>query len=193
MSLKSFLWLSVSIFGVLILAPQVSAQSAQGQAGNANVSVFMAVLDTDGIYSKSKAMKNIHEQFAKFQSELQTSVDTEKQTLQKADEELNRKRSLLAPEVFAEERKKFQGRIVALQRKVQEGNLKLNQARAQANGKVAEVLRAVITDIVKANNITIVFNKKTIVTSDPSMDISKLVLTDLDKRLPSVQVANPIK
>ncbi|MBL4615355.1 MAG: OmpH family outer membrane protein [Magnetovibrio sp.] len=193
MSLKSILWMSVAVFGVLMMAPGAQAQNANGQVKPANIGVFMAVLDTDGIYIKAKAMKSIHEQLAQFQSELQANVDKEKQSLQKADEELNRKRTLLAPELFAEERKQLQGRVVAFQRKIQAGNQKLNQARAEANTKVSKVLGAVIKDIVKTNGITIVFNKKMTVISDPSMDISKLVLNALDKRLPSVQITNPIQ
>ena len=193
MSLKSILWLSVTVFGVLMMVPGTQAQSVNGQVKPANIGVFMAVLDTDGIYIKAKAMKSIHEQLAQFQSELQANVDKEKQSLQKADEELNRKRTLLAPELFAEERKQLQGRVVAFQRKIQAGNQKLNQARAEANTKVSKVLGAVIKDIVKTNGITIVFNKKMTVISDPSMDISKLVLNALDKRLPSVQITNPIQ
>lgn len=198
LSLKSIAWLSAILFGILMFAPQFGVTSAAAQTESAkteskNIGVFMAVLDMDGAYAQSKAMKDIHQQFAKFQSDFEATVNTQKKSLQKAEEELSRKRALLAPEVFAEERKAFQKRIVALQRKVQEGKLKLNQARAKANTKVVEVLHAVIKDIVKSNNITIVFNKKTIVTFNVSMDITKIVLTELDKRLPSVHVTNPIQ
>lgn len=192
MSLKTLFGASAVAFSVLMAAPLAQAQQADA-APAGSVSFRMAVMDADGIYANSKAMKNIHEQFAKYQTELQTSIDAEKQTLQKDEEALNRKRSLLAPEAFANERKKFQDRIVTFQRKAQESALKLNQVRAQANTKVQQVLQEIVTDLVKTNGITIVFNAKQTVIADPAMDVSQAVLAELDKRLPSVQVANPMK
>lgn len=192
MSLTSFLKMSaIVVIGALTTAYQAQAQATDGAPTSNTSAVFMAVLDVDGINTKSKAMKNIHEQFAKYQTDMQASVDQEKQALQKDDEALNRKRTLLSPEQFAEERKKFQGRIVGLQRKVQESSLRLNQVRAKATAKVGEVLRAVVSDIVKANEIKLVFHKSQIVFMVPGLDITDLVLAELDKRLPSVQVDNP--
>ena len=199
MSLKSFLrckshlLMCAVVLGFAAVMPQAQAQTAPAASKKADVAVLMAVLDSEGIYANSKAMKSIHEQFAKYQGEMQTSIDTEKQALQKEEEELNRKRTLLAPEVFAEERKKFQGRIVGLQRKVQETNQMLNQVRAKATAKVGDVLRTVVQEIVTSNGITIVFHKNQTVISDPGLDISQLVLAELDKRLPSVQVEKPVK
>ncbi|MBF0247791.1 MAG: hypothetical protein HQL36_06935 [Alphaproteobacteria bacterium] len=48
-------------------------------------------------------------------------------------------------------------------------------------------------NVVKLNGITVVFQKSQIVISDPQLDISKIVLEDLDKRLPTVTVADPSK
>lgn len=192
MSPKSILWIGALAFGFFSFAADVKAQSASS-APTASQGVYMAFLDTDVIYSQSKAMKNMHEQLAKFQEEIKTSLDQEKLALQKEEDELQRKRTLLAPEVFAEERKKFQTRLVALQRKFQESSLKLNQVRAEATNKVSQVFTAAVTEIAKKNGITIVFQKSQIVIASAQLDITKIVLEELDKRLPSVQVTNPLK
>jgi len=181
------------LLGALSFTHTVSAQDAAAQNDPRSGVVYWAILDADGVFAQSKAMKDIHEQMAKYQAEFQTVIDKEKEAAQKEEEELKRKRNLLAPEVVAEERKKFQDRIVSLQRRVQETNLKLNQVRAEATQKVSDVYRAVVADVVKLNKISMVFQKNQVVYADPKLDISKIVLEDLDARLPSVQVTNPNK
>lgn len=193
MTLKSFASMCAILLGALSFTPMAFAQDATAQKDPRGGVVYWATLDTDGVFAQSKAMKNIHEQMAKYQAEIQTVIDKEKEAAQKEEEELKRKRNLLAPEVLAAERKKFQDRIVTLQRRVQETNLKLNQVRAEATQKVSDVYRAVVADLVKLNKISMVFQKNQVVYADPKLDISQIVLEDLDARLPSVQVTNPNK
>jgi len=193
LTLKSFACMCAILLGALSFTHTVSAQDAAAQNDPRSGVVYWAILDADGVFAQSKAMKDIHEQMAKYQAEFQTVIDKEKEAAQKEEEELKRKRNLLAPEVVAEERKKFQDRIVSLQRRVQETNLKLNQVRAEATQKVSDVYRAVVADVVKLNKISMVFQKNQVVYADPKLDISKIVLEDLDARLPSVQVTNPNK
>ena len=193
MTLKSFAFMCALFLGALSFAPMASAQDATANQDPRGGVVYWATLDTDGVFAQSKAMKNIHEQMAKYQAEIQTVIDKEKEAAKKEEEELLRKRNLLAPEVLAEERKKFQDRIVKLQRRVQETNLKLNQVRAEATKKVSDIYRAVVADVVKLNKISMVFQKTQVVYADPKLDISAIVLEDLDTRLPSVQVTNPNK
>lgn len=192
MTLKSTALMCTVLLGALSLTTRAYAQDTAAQK-ETRIPVNFAVLDTDGVFAQSKAMKGIHEQMAKYQAEIQAVIDKEKQDVKKQEEELLRKRNLVAPEVLAGERKKFQDRIVALQRRVQESNLKLNQVRAQATKKVSDVFRAVVSDIVKLNKINMVFLKKQMAYADPNLEITKFVLQDLDARLPSVQVADPNK
>jgi len=193
LTLKSFAYMCAILLGALSYIPMASAQDATAQKDPRGGVVYWATLDADGVFAQSKAMKDIHEQMAKYQAEIQTVIDKEKEAAQKEEEELKRKRNLLAPEVLAEERKKFQDRIVSLQRRVQETNLKLNQVRAEATQKVSDVYRTVVADLVKLNKISMVFLKTQVVYADPKLDISQIVLEDLDARLPSVQVTNPNK
>lgn len=192
MKFKSIVFVCAVLLGSWLTIDQANAQDTKAKP-KAAANVFFAILDTDAVIAQSKAMKNIHEQMAKHQANIQTVIDKEKLAAKKEEEELVRKRNLLAPEVLAEERKKFQNRIVALQRQVQESNQKLTQIRAEATAKVSEVFRTVVADVVKLNGITVVLRKTQVVFANPNLEITAIVLEDLDKRLPSVQVANPNK
>lgn len=188
MSFKFFLASAFVACAVLVSTVPAMAQSADAAA---QPGVSPVVLDWDGVLANSKAMKSVQEQFLKYQAALQTKVDEEGKALKKAEEELQRKRTLLAPEQFAAETKKYQERFVAMQRMVQETNGKLNQVRVEATAKVQDVLREEVLKLVKANGISVVFNLRQTLYADPRMDISQIVLDNLDKALPSVQVTDP--
>lgn len=188
MSFKSFLASAFVACAVLVSTAPAMAQSTDAAA---QPGVSPVVLDWDGVLANSKAMKSVQEQFLKYQAALQTKVDEEGKALKKAEEELQRKRTLLAPEQFAAETKKYQERFVAMQRMVQETNGKLNQVRVEATAKVQDVLREEVLKLVKANGISVVFNLRQTLYADPRMDISQIVLDNLDKALPTVQVTDP--
>lgn len=187
--LKNIL-LIMALLGTVGLASKAFAQET-GTPGDAPRAVFWAVLDTDQVFAKSKAMKTVYEQMAKIQADNQARIDVEKAKAKKEEEALLRKRNLLSPEALADERKKFQDRIVTLQRQVQETNQKLNKVRGEATKKVSDMFLTVVMDVVKLNNISMVFQKSQMVFADPKLDITEIVIKDLDTRLPSVQVATP--
>ena len=94
----------------------------------------------------------------------------------------------MSPEAFKEERRKFEERFVAAQRKMQERKLTLDRARAAAMEKVGEALKTVITKIVKDNGITLLLRKEQTVFSDKRLTVTEHVVAELDKLLPNVTV-----
>ncbi|MCW8915819.1 MAG: OmpH family outer membrane protein [Magnetovibrio sp.] len=189
---KSLLWVSALFVSALLMTPQSFAQEPKA-AKNSVSGVFFAVLDVDAVLKQSKAVKNIHEQIAKYQAEIQKGVDADNKTLKEEEAELVRKRNLQTDDQFQVERKKFQKRVAGVQRNIQERGQKLTQVRLKAMSKVDEALRIVIEGIVKTNQITILLDKRSTIMSNVELDISGLVLNGLDAKLPSVLVDNPLK
>ncbi len=189
---KSFMAAIAFVVSTILIAPQSFAQDPKGNESPVSGVIF-AVLDIDAVLKQSKAVKNIHEQIAKYQAEIQKGIDAENAALKKEETELVRKRDLQTPEQFEAERKKFQKRVSSFQRQFQERSQMLTQVRAKAMGKVDVALRSVIEAIVKHNQITVLLDKRSTILANKEMDISSLVLTDLDAKLPSVLVENPLK
>ncbi len=191
MTVKQMFRACVIAFGVLIATNQVVAQSTE--AATDQTPVLMAVMDLDGVFNSSKAAKSINEQIAKHQAYLKNGVETEMKALQDQEKELQRQRTLLEQQVFTEKRNQLQAKFVAIQRRAQEVNQKVNQARAKATNQVLKELEAVVKEIADKNQIGIIFRANMIVSANPALDISDTVLAELDKRLPSVQVEDPTK
>ena len=191
MTVKQMFLVCVTAFGVLIAANQVVAQSTGSSTDQ--TPVLMAVMDLDGVFNSSKAAKSINEQIAKHQAYLKNGVETEMKALQEQEKELQRQRTLLEQQVFTEKRNQLQAKFVAIQRRAQEVNQKVNQARAKATNQVLQELETVVKEVADKNQIGIIFRANMIVSANPALDISNTVLAELDKRLPSVQVEDPTK
>ena len=184
---KTFLFACMMAIGAMVVSPGAMAQNAS----NAASGVYMAVLDMDAVLAQSKALKGVREQIAKHQAALKTELEKEKGEFDKAGAELVRKKNLQTSEQFKVEEKKFQEKVNTWKRHTQQRNLKLAQVRTKAMGKIDETISAVVSALVKKNNITIVFDKRATFYAHPTMNITKLVADELNVRLPSVSVDNP--
>lgn len=64
----------------------------------------------------------------------------------------------------------------------------LEKARATAMNTVGEVVKDVITRLVKDNDITLLLRKEQTVFSDKGLNITSAVIKELNKALPKVDV-----
>ena len=188
---KTFVHVCMAAFCALILAPNAFAQNTSSSANPEGV--YMAVLDKDVVLDQSKALKNVREQIAKYQASFKKEIDAEKAALKTASEQLKRKENLQTQEQFKAEQVKFQQSVVALNRKVQQGNVRLAQVRTKATSKIEEAYNAVVNGLSQKNGITIVFDKRATFFAHPNLDITNLVAAELNARLPAVAVENPWK
>ena len=104
-----------------------------------------------------------------------------------------RQRTLLAPDAFAAERRKFEQRVVDYQRRAQTRKRALDKVRADAMLKVENAIKTVVTAVAKKERIMVILRSEQTVFWAPPLDITTVVLAGLNKRLPSVKVAVPGK
>src|SRR5690606_456629 len=127
------------------------------------------------------------------QNELQTEIQKEQEALRTAQNELAKKQSLLAPEAFAEERRKFEQRVVGVQQMVQTRRRALEDSQNLAMGKVEETLNGIVIEMAKERGYTIVLRRSQVVIVDDTLDITEEVLKRLNGKLPTVKVEAPKK
>ncbi|MCW8834828.1 MAG: OmpH family outer membrane protein [Rhodospirillales bacterium] len=152
--------------------------------------LVVAVVDMNLVMTEAKAAKSIRDQIEAKRKTYQGEMEVEEKSLREANQELARQRTILSPEAFKEERRKFEERFVAAQRGMQERKMELDRARNDALVKLRDALKEVITSLVVKNNITLILRKdQTVFTAKP-MDITALVIEEVDKKLPSVKVFN---
>jgi Skp family chaperone for outer membrane proteins len=179
-------------FGRLILvsAALVAAAAAEAQPQPARLPAAL-IVDMAEILQQAKAGKEvqstINQQYAAYSKE----VAQEEDELQKGGAELERQRTVLAPEVYNTRARELQQRYDTLGKSVQAKRQALQQSLNEAMDKVKNGALEVIADIVKERRADLVLQKQAVVFEAEGMDVTAEAVTRLDKKLPAVPVNLP--
>ena len=188
---------TIAILGIVIssaftLSSPATAQSAPAKEPQ-NFEARIAILNLFSIRREALVVKDIDAQILEFQKAFRTSIRKEEETLRAGNQELAKKRSILSPEAFAEERRLFEQKVVAVQRSVQERKRALDQLRVNAMSKVEAALNKIIQEIATTNNVNLVLRREQTVLSSRAMEITAQVLEKINIQLPKLKVEKPGK
>lgn len=184
-----FTFLVLAVFLNPLLPGVTKAQEAGGKGGPLKISV----INVDFILRNAKSVKVIREKIGKYRKTFQEEIQKEEEALRNANQELARQRTLLSAEAFAGKRRDFEKRVSQVQRLVQERKLNLDRAQGQAMGKVQDVLNTIITKLSEERDISLILRREQTILAVKEMEITDVVLERLDKELPTVKVAAPVK
>ena len=165
--------------------------SEQGQPSLADVPLKIAVIDLDIIRRDAAVVRDIRQQLGRYRARFQADIQKEEEEVRNADQELARQRAILAPETFAEARRKFKQRLAEAQRMVQQRKQALDKSRSEAMGEVNRNLNQVVADIARENSLTFILRRGQTVLWPKSLDITAKVLEQLNAKLPSLNVPEP--
>ncbi len=185
---------AISILCALVILASLTGPAAaqQPEADKDVITLLnMAVIDIAVIRDNSRAFKDIGAQIAKYRKAIRTDIQKEEEALRSANEELARKRAILAPETFAEERRQFEERLAQVQRTIQKRKKNLDRVAAEAVKKVQAVLNKIITNVANKQSLGLILRKTQTVLVAPELDITPHVLKRLDTELPSLKVSDP--
>jgi Skp family chaperone for outer membrane proteins len=118
-------------------------------------------------------------------------VAQQEDELQKGGAELERQRTVLAPELYNTRARELQQRYDTLGKSVQAKRQALQQSLNEAMDKVKGGALEVIADIVKERRADLVLQKQAVVFEAEGMDVTAEAITRLDKKLPAVPVNLP--
>ncbi len=157
------------------------------------IGIPIGVLDVQAILRNASAVKNIRDQVTKYGNQFEKEIQKERDDLRKANQELARQRTILAPEAFAEKRRKFEQRVVEVQRLVQRRQRELDKSRKEAMSTVNKAYIEIVAALADKQNLALILRKNQMAYSAPTLDVTKEILALLDKNLPTVKVAKPGK
>lgn len=192
-----------ALLGLWTLTLPALAQQAQPAKGEdekklqkgqiVEVQIPIAVIDVQKILIDALAVKNIRQQITKYGTSFEEEIEKDRKEIRTANQELARQRTILSPEAFAEKRRKFEQRVVEVQRLVQQRQRELDKSRNEAMMVVNKSYTEIVWKIANELNLAVILRKSQTAYAIPTLDITKEVLTRLDKKLPTVKVSNPGK
>jgi len=181
-------WVLLIALGVFLHGHPAQAQNATPGAVNLKV----AILDLTLIRRQALVVKSVREQLTSYQDGFRQSIQKEDEALKAANQELAKKRTLLSPEAFAQERRTFEQKVVQVQKLVQSSKVALDQVQAKAMVEVEKTLNGIITGIAEQQNITLILRRDVTILASRSFEITAAVLEELDKQMPTVKVEKPV-
>ncbi|MCC7047721.1 MAG: OmpH family outer membrane protein, partial [Alphaproteobacteria bacterium] len=111
--------------------------------------------------------------------------------LRNGEQDLNKQRTVLSPEAFADRRQKFEQRVAEFQRSVQARRKQLDDAYKNSMVQVNQVVVQVIQDVATARGASLMLPRSQIILSHPSMEVTDEVLEQVNRKLPTVKVTLP--
>ena len=179
-----------------VLAQQAPLAKGEGekklQKGEiVEVQIPVGIIDVQVILVDAKAVKNIREQITKFGTQFEEEIEKDRNKIRTANQELARQRTILSPEAFAEKRRKFEQRVVEVQRLVQQRQRELDKSRNEAMIVLNKAYTEIVWKIANELNLAVILRKNQTAYAIPSLEITRKVLTLLDEKLPTVKVSKP--
>jgi Skp family chaperone for outer membrane proteins len=184
-------------FVFMICALLMAATIKQGMAQEAEkvgaIRVKVAVIDMNKIRQNASVVKGIQAQVEKFRAKFQSEITKEEDALRTVNQALGRKRAILSPEAFADERRKFEQHLASVQRDVQQRKKSLDKVLNDAMFEVQKSLNKIVLDIAKEHSLTLVLRKEQTVLVATPLNITGTVLKRLNEAVPVIKVSEPGK
>ncbi len=149
------------------------------------------VVDYNGLLNTATAATDIRTQIQALKAKMQKDVDADEAGLKKDEDALRGKQASLSADAFAKQRDAFQKKVADVQRRVQERNRQLETALNNATDKLRQAIVPIFSDIMNAQNATVLLDTSSILYADASLDISKQALERLNQAITKVKVELP--
>jgi len=155
------------------------------------IAVKIAIIDIKYILGNAASIKDVQTQMRAYVDAYREETEQEDLAIRNAESELARKRTIISPEAYAEERRKFEQRLIEARGKVEQRKRSLNAVQADAMRQVQAALNRVVTTIANENSLALILSKEQTILVAKPLEITDIVLQRLDQELPSVTLATP--
>ena len=180
--------MKVSIPFIFMAVLVLQTSFVRAQASSELKPVSLAVVDFRGVLAKSEAARNIRSAVDEKRQELRKYFLEVENNLRDEQKNLSKKRSIVTAEAFEKRARKLKEKAQSAQKLAQTSNQKLKKSFDQAMDKVQKELVRIVAEVAEESGVGVVLFRSAIVIAVKKLDISKEVLTRLNKKLPDVKV-----
>lgn len=165
------------IFGVATVAPT-----------QARAELNLAVVDVEAILSQSKAAKSIKDQVDKKSKSFLNNVKKEEEKLREEQKKIESQKNNLTREELIKKAQEFEKRRMSARNTLQEKKRKLDEAYTEAMNIMTKSIFEVCQTIADERGIDLVITRQNIIVGNMSLDISKDVMEEMNKKLPNLEL-----
>ena len=148
----------------------------------------IATLDVVQLLKESKAAISMKDQLNSVAKKYTEEDQKKQKDIQKQEEELLRQKSTLTPEAFSDRKNAFEKKVIEFNKNSQNKRRALAKAEKEAVNKIEEEVEKIVKQIIDSEKITAVFRSTAVVLSEDSIDITRKVVEEFNKKLSNVTV-----
>lgn len=182
-------WLKKTCGALMTLSMLMAAPGVAAQTAAANI----LVVDTMRIQEQSSAAKSVQTQIRDFETKLQAQAKSAEEKLKAEEVGLKQQQTLLAPEQFDVKRREFETRVGNEQRQLQQAQQDMQAAVRNAQQTLLKSLEPILKELMAERGANLMVDRRMVLTSSDSLDVTATVIERLNKKLPSVKVEAPKK
>jgi outer membrane protein len=174
-----------ALFIALIFATQ--AWAANGAKKNADLKI--AVVNSHMLIEHSKAFGHIRKQIEDKGKSFNTNAKKDEEKLKKEFEELETKSRAMSKDAYEQKRQELSQKAQEFNTRAYNDRTLIDNAFSKAVASLQDKAREVLEKKVKEEGYDLVLNNTSLLFSDDRYDITKELLTKLNKVAPTVEVS----
>ena len=180
------------VLTLLCLAIAAESQQAIAQQNSAAAPKF-GFVNLVRVAQEANAAVTAGQRIENYGKAVEQRFRAREEALREEDQALGRRRSILAPDVFREEDRKFREKVDLAQREFQEIRRQVQQATFEAQQIIDERMTRIISDVAVERGINFVFNQTQVTFVNPlaQFDLTEEVVNRMNQTLPEVPVNLP--
>ena len=153
----------------------------------------VAIISYKTLMRDSIAAKQIRADIEKIRTRYKTSFQDLEKELEAEREKLLASKETLSQEAYDKRRRAFQDKLISAQRRAQDRSRQLDDLFAEAMKKVQAALVPILEDYIKNHGLNIVVDETHVYLGAKTLDITDVVMVELNKKLTRVPISAPAK
>lgn len=180
-------YLRRAILAIALTMPVIGFAEAQQSAP------VIAIVNLQRVGQESKAALGASEKIEAYLNSVRQRYRQLQDELREEELSLNRRRSILAPDAYREEERKFLEKRDRFEREAQQIDRQLQESAFDAQRRITEHINKIVPEIAAERGINLIFNRTQVVYFDPpeQFDITDVVIERMDATLPEIPVQLP--
>ncbi len=163
-------------------APAAAAAANPAQQITANVP-GVCVLSREGVIGASTVGKYVTTRMGQLSNQVNAELGGEQTSLQNDAKALDAKKTTLQPAQYQTQGQALQVRAQSLQEKAQQRDRELQATEQKAFARVLQEASPLVGDVVKVHSCGILLDANSVLAGNPTMDITPLVVQELNTKL----------
>ena len=155
---------------------------------NAQAEIKIVYVDMDKVLNESKAGSSIQKKLQKMHKENIKSFKATEEKLKEKEKDILSKKNIMKKEEYDKKILELRKEAANYQSDRRKKLDDLTKKRNEAKKSILENLQPVLTEYSEKNEISIIIDKRNIVIGESELDVTKFIIDELNKKLPSLKL-----